>query len=163
MLLHRGRRGAYSVLDVSSSGVAALLAVAAGFGGAVQIAVQGRLGDRVGSLEAVATASLIGAVVALVVLVLARRSLAGVGDALGSPKWMLLGGVMSALIILAITVAGPRIGIVATTAVLIAAQFTLATVIDRQGWFGVERVAVEWPRLLGIVLLFVGAALTLRR
>ncbi len=137
--------------------------MAAGFGGAVQIAVQGRLGDRVGSLEAVATASLIGAVVALTVLVLARRSLAGVGDALGSPKWMLLGGVMSALIILAITVAGPRIGIVATTAVLIAAQFTLATVIDRQGWFGVERIAVEWPRLLGIGLLFVGAALTLRR
>jgi bacterial/archaeal transporter family-2 protein len=148
---------------VSSTGVAALLALAAGFGGAVQIAVQGRLGDRVGSLEAVATASLIGAVVALSVLVLVRRSLAGVGEALGSPKWMLLGGVMSALIILAITVAGPRIGIVATTAVLIAAQFTLATVIDRQGWFGVERIAIQWPRLLGIGLLFVGAALTLRR
>jgi bacterial/archaeal transporter family-2 protein len=148
---------------VSSTGVAALLSLAAGFGGAVQIAVQGRLGDRVGNLEAVATASLIGAVVALTVLVLARRSLAGVGEALGSPKWMLLGGVMSALIILAITVAGPRIGIVATTAVLIAAQFTLATVIDRQGWFGVERISVEWTRLLGIGLLFVGAALTLRR
>jgi transporter family-2 protein len=148
---------------VSSTGVAALLSLAAGFGGAVQIAVQGRLGDRVGSLEAVATASLIGAIVALTVLVLARRSLSGVADALGSPKWMLLGGVMSALIILAITVAGPRIGIVATTSVLIAAQFTLATVIDRQGWFGVERIAVEWTRLLGIGLLVVGAALTLRR
>jgi transporter family-2 protein len=148
---------------VSSTGVAALLALVAGFGGAVQIAVQGRLGDRVGSLEAVATASLIGAVVALAVLLLARRSLAGVEEALGSPKWMLLGGVMSALIILAITVAGPRIGIVATTAVLIAAQFTLATFIDRQGWFGVERIAVSWPRLLGIGLLFMGAALTLRR
>ena len=108
-------------------------------------------------------ASLIGALVAVTVLVLARRSLAGVGEALGSPKWMLLGGVMSALIILAITVAGPRIGIVATSAVLIAAQFTLATVIDRQGWFGVERIAVTWPRLLGVALLFAGAALTLRR
>jgi transporter family-2 protein len=148
---------------VGSTGVAALLSLAAGFGGAVQIAVQGRLGDRVGNLEAVATASLIGAVVALTVLVLARRSLSGVADALGSPKWMLLGGVMSALIILAITVAGPRIGIVATTAVLITAQFTLAAVIDRQGWFGVERITVEWTRLLGIGLLVVGAALTLRR
>jgi transporter family-2 protein len=148
---------------MSSTGLAAVLASAAGFGGAVQIAVQGRLGDRVGSLEAVATASLIGAVVALGVLVLARRSFAGVGDALGSPKWMLLGGVMSALIILAITVAGPRIGIVATTAVLIAAQFTLATVIDRYGWFGVERVALSWTRVLGVGLLFVGAALVLRR
>lgn len=148
---------------MNSTAFAAVLASAAGLGGAVQIAVQGRLGDRVGSLEAVATASLIGALVALAVLLLARRSLAGIGDALGSPKWMLLGGVMSALIILAITVAGPRIGIVATTSVLIAAQFTLATVIDRQGWFGVERIAVSWPRLLGIALLFAGAALTLRR
>jgi bacterial/archaeal transporter family-2 protein len=148
---------------VSSSGVAAILALAAGFGGAVQVAVQGRLGERVGSIEAVATASLIGAIVALAVLLLARRSLSGVGEALGSPKWMLLGGVMSALIILAITVAGPRIGIVATTAILIAAQFTLATVIDRQGWFGVEQIGLQWPRLLGIGLLFLGAALTLRR
>ena len=148
---------------MSSTWFAALLASAAGLGGAVQIAVQGRLGDRVGTIEAVATASLIGALIALAVLLAARRSLSGVGDALGSPKWMLLGGVMSALIILAITVAGPRIGIVATTSVLIAAQFTLATVIDRLGWFGVERIAVSWPRVLGLALLGVGAVLTLRR
>jgi bacterial/archaeal transporter family-2 protein len=148
---------------VSSSAFAAVIAAAAGLGGAVQIAVQGRLGNRVGSLEAMATASLIGAALAVVVLLLARRSLAGVGDAVASPKWMLLGGVMSALIILAITVAGPRIGVVATTAFLIAAQFALAAVIDRYGWFGVERIGFTWLRVLGIGLLVVGAALTLRR
>ena len=148
---------------MSSSAFAAVIAAAAGLGGAVQIAVQGRLGDRVGSLEAMATASLIGAALALVVLLVARRSLAGVGDAVASPKWMLLGGVMSALIILAITVAGPRIGVVATTAFLIAAQFALAAVIDRYGWFGVERIGFSGLRVLGIGLLVVGAALTLRR
>jgi transporter family-2 protein len=148
---------------VSSTAFAAVIAAAAGLGGAVQIAVQGRLGDRVGSLEAMATASLIGAALALLVLLVARRSLAGIGDAVGSPKWMLLGGVMSALIILAITVAGPRIGVVATTAFLIAAQFALAAVIDRYGWFGVERIGFSWPRVLGLGLLVMGAALTLRR
>ena len=148
---------------MSSTALAATIAFVAGLGGAVQIAVQGRLGDRVGSLEAVATASLIGAALAVTVLLLARRSLGGVAEGLASPKWMLLGGVMSALIILAITVAGPRIGIVATTSVLIAAQFMLATIIDRFGWFGVERIAVSWPRVLGLALLAVGAALTLKR
>ena len=148
---------------MNSTALAALLALTAGLGGAVQIAVQGRLGERVGSLEAMATASLIGAVIALGVLLVARQSLAGVGEAAGAPKWMLLGGVMSALIILAITVAGPRIGIVATSAVLIAAQFSLAAIIDRFGWFGVNQIALSWPRVLGIVLLFVGAALTLRK
>jgi len=62
---------------VSSTAFAAVLAFAAGLGGAVQIAVQGRLGDRVGAIEAVATASLIGAVLALAVLLVARRSLSG--------------------------------------------------------------------------------------
>jgi len=148
---------------VSSTGLAAVLAFAAGLGGAVQIAVQGRLGDRVGSLEAVATAAVIGGVIAVSALLLVRRSLGGVSDAVGGPKWQLLGGVMSVFIILAITVAGPRIGVVATTAFLIAAQFALATAIDKYGWFGVERVAVTWPRVAGIVLLLAGAVLTLRR
>jgi transporter family-2 protein len=129
----------------------------------VQIAVQGRLGDRVGSLEALATAAILGGVIALAALLVVRRSLGGVGDAFGGPKWQLLGGIMGVFIVFAITVAGPRIGVVATTAVLIAAQFSLAAAIDRYGWFGVERVAVTWPRVVGIALLFVGAALTLRR
>ena len=148
---------------MSWTGAAALLAFAAGLGGATQIAVQGRLGDRVGTLEALATAAVVGAVIALATLFVVRRSLSGIGDAAAGPKWQLLGGVMSALIILAITVAGPRIGVVATTAFLIAAQLSLAAVIDRYGWFGVERVALSWPRAFGVVLLLAGAALTLRR
>ena len=136
---------------------------AAGLGGAVQIAVQGRLGERVGSLEALATAAVIGGVIALVALLLVRRSVGGVTEAVGGPKWQLLGGVMGVFIVFAITVAGPRIGVVATTAFLIAAQFGVATAIDRYGWFGVERVALTWPRVIGIGLLLIGAALTLRR
>jgi len=148
---------------VSSTAFAAVLAFAAGLGGAVQIAVQGRLGDRVGSIEAVTTATLVGCTIALATLLIARRSLAGVGEAVAGPKWQLLGGVMSVFIVLAITVAGPRIGVVATSAFLIAAQFGLAAVIDRYGWFGVERVPVTWARVVGIVFLVLGAGLTLRR
>jgi transporter family-2 protein len=142
---------------------AALLAFTAGLGGAVQIAVQTRLSDRIGSIEALATASVVGGLLALIVLLLARRSLDGLGNAATGPKWLLLGGVMSVLIILAITVAGPRIGVVATTALIIAAQFSLASVIDRYGLFGVERIPLDRPRVLGIALLVLGAALTIRR
>jgi bacterial/archaeal transporter family-2 protein len=148
---------------VSSTAVAAVLALAAGLGGAVQIAVQGKLGDRVGSLEALAWAAVTGGILAVAALLVVRRSLAGLGDAAEAPKWMLLGGVMGAFIVLAITIAGPRIGVVATTAFLIAAQFSLAAIIDRYGWFGVERIGYSWPRVLGIGLLVAGAALTLRR
>ena len=47
----------------------------------MQIAVQGRLGDRVGSLEALATAALVGGILAIVLLVLVRQSLAGLSEA----------------------------------------------------------------------------------
>jgi transporter family-2 protein len=76
---------------------------------------------------------------------------------------MLLGGIMSVVIVLAITVAGPRIGIVATTAFLIVGQFSLATAIDRFGWFGVQQMPLGWPRVVGLALLAVGAVLTLKR
>ena len=142
---------------------AAVFAFVAGLGGAVQIAVQARLSERVGNFGALACAGVVAAVTATIVLLAARKSLDSLGAALTGPRWLLLGGLMSALIVLSITVAGPRIGIVATTALLICGQFALATVIDRFGLFGVERVAIGWPRVIGLALLAAGAVLTLRR
>lgn len=148
---------------MGSTGVAAVLAFVAGLGGAVQIAVQGRLNDRIGSVEALTTAVVVAALSALVLLLITRRSLDGLRAGFGGPKWLLVGGLMSTVIVLSITIAGPRIGVVATTALLIAAQFTLATLIDRFGWFGVPAVAVSGARIAGLVLLAGGAALTLKR
>jgi len=148
---------------VSSTSVAASLAFVAGLAGAVQVAVQGRLGDRVGTLEALTCAVVIAAVTALTLLLVARRSLDGMRAGFAAPKWMLVGGLMTIVIVSAITIAGPRIGIVATSAFLIVGQFALAAMIDRFGWFGLEPVALAWPRILGLALLAAGAALTLKR
>jgi transporter family-2 protein len=148
---------------VSSTSVAASLAFVAGLAGAVQVAVQGRLGDRVGTLEALTCAVVIAAVTAFTLLLVVRRSLDGMRAGFSAPKWMLVGGLMTIVIVSAITIAGPRIGIVATSAFLIVGQFALAATIDRFGWFGVEPIALAWPRVLGLTLLAAGAALTLRR
>jgi transporter family-2 protein len=142
---------------------AASLAFTAGLAGALQIAVQGRLADRIGSAGAIACASVIGGMLAVVVLVAATGSLRGVAEGATGPKWLLLGGVMSPVIIGCLTLAGPRIGILATTAMLIAAQLAFAALIDRFGLFGVERIPFSWPRAVGLVLLLAGALLALRR
>ena len=39
----------------------------------------------------------------------------------------------------------------------------MGAAIDRFGLLGSERIALSWPRLLGIVLLAAGSALSLRR
>jgi bacterial/archaeal transporter family-2 protein len=141
----------------------ATLALAAGVAGSIQIATLGMLGQRIGELEAAAFAFVLTAVAGVVILLVTRRSLAGIPDALGAPAWMWLGGLAGVFVVTSIIVTGPRIGIVATSALLIAGQLAAATLIDRFGWLGVERVGIGWPRAVGLVLLAAGALLTLRR
>jgi len=122
-----------------------------------------RLGERIGVLEALAFSTVLTAGVAVVILVLARQSLGGFAHAVHQPWWMLLGGLMGALIVFTVTYAGPRIGVTATVGILIAGQLVMGAAIDRWGLFGSDRIALHWPRLLGIALLAIGAALSLRK
>jgi bacterial/archaeal transporter family-2 protein len=129
----------------------------------MQVAVMGRFGDRIGSFEAFAFASVLTGVVSLVALLVVRRSLAGIADAGDTPAWMWIGGFFGAFVVLTITVTAPKIGVAAVVALLIAGQLAMGAVIDRFGWFGVERVPLGWQRLLGVALLAAGTALMLRK
>jgi transporter family-2 protein len=143
--------------------VAIALAIAAGFAGAVQAAVMGELGERVGVFPALAFSGVVAVALGFALLLMAKQSLRGVTDVVRQPVWLWTGGALSVLIILAITVASPRIGLVATIGIIIALNLTVAALIDRFGWFGLERIPLDWTRLVGIVLLGAGAALTLSR
>jgi len=148
---------------VSGGALATGLAVAAGLAGSIQVALMSRLGERIGVLEALGFSAALTAVLAVAVLALARGSLAGFERAVHQPWWMLLGGVMGLLIVFTVTYAGPRIGVAATVGILIAGQLVMGAAIDRWGLLGSERIPIHWPRLLGIVLLAIGAALSLRK
>lgn len=142
---------------------AATLALAAGLAGSVQAAVMGRFGERVGSVEALTWALLLSVVVSVTVLLVARRGLGGLGEAWSAPRWMWAGALLGTFVVLTITVVTPRIGTTATIGLLVAGQLAMGAVIDRYGLFGFEQIALSWPRVLGIVLLAAGAALTLRK
>jgi transporter family-2 protein len=148
---------------VGTTGFAGALALLAGVAGAVQVAVMGRFGERIGSLEALAFSTVLTALVAAGVLLVLRRTLDGFAEAVASPKWMWLGALMGVVIVLSITVVAPRIGVVATTGLLIVGQLATATLVDRLGLFGVERIGITATKVIGLVLLAAGAALTLRR
>jgi transporter family-2 protein len=145
------------------TGAAALLALAAGLAGSLQAAVMGRFGERVGSLEALTWALLLSSVLSLLALLLARRGLGQLSDAWSVPKWLWLGALMGTFVVFTITYTSPRIGTTATIGLLVAGQLAMGVVIDRYGLFGFERIALTWPRVLGIALLAAGAALTLRK
>lgn len=140
-----------------------IFAIIGGVAGSVQVAVMGKLGDRVGVFGALAWAAAITALLALALLLVAKQSLTPFVEAAREPVWLWSGAVMSVIIVLAITVAGPRIGVIATVAVLLAGQFAAGAAIDHYGLLGVERAPISWVRIFGIALLAVGAVLTLKR
>src|SRR5947208_17110135 len=141
--------------------LAVALAVAAGLAGAIQAAVMGELGERAGILPALAFSGIVSVVLGVALLLLAKQSVRGLADVARQPVWLWTGGALSVLIILAITVASPRIGLAATIGTIIALNLRMAAAIDRFGWFGLDRIAIGWPRAAGLVFLGVGAALTL--
>jgi transporter family-2 protein len=146
---------------VTSAAVA--LTVLAGLAGSVQVAVMGRFGGRIGTLEALTFSTGVQLVLSAAILLVARAGIGGLGDAFRTPLWMWLGGVMGATVVFSITFAQPRIGATATIGILIAGQLVMGAVIDRFGLFGVDKIGMSLPRAVGIALLGIGAALSLVR
>ena len=145
------------------TGAAVALTVLAGLAGSVQVAVMGRFGGRIGVVEALTFATAIQLVLSFGILLVARAGIGSLGEAFRVPAWMWAGGVMGLTVVFTITFAQPRIGATATIGILIAGQLLMGAVIDRFGLFGVDQIAISWPRALGIVLLGAGAALSLAR
>jgi len=53
--------------------------------------------------------------------------------------------------------------VIATVSVLLAGQFAAGAAIDRYGLLGADRIGIGWWRVVGIILLGIGAGLTLKR
>jgi transporter family-2 protein len=148
---------------VSGNAFAIVFTLAAGIAAAVQSAINAALGRRIGTLEAAMFQTVVALAVFAIVTLLARQSLAGIGNAVREPAWLWLGGVMGAIIVTAITYAPQRIGTFATAGLLIGLQLVATAVIDHFGLFGLDRIGFTWERAIGFALLTGGAVLALRR
>ncbi|HVV57898.1 MAG TPA: DMT family transporter [Gaiellaceae bacterium] len=145
------------------SSVAVALAVVAGLAGSVQVAVMGRFGGRIGTVEALVFSTAVQLALAAAILLVARGGTGALASAVRQPAWMWLGGLMGLTVVFSITFAQPRIGATATIGILIAGQLVMGAVIDRFGLFGVTQIDISPLRAAGIALLAVGAALSLAR
>lgn len=121
----------------------------------------GELGERAGIFPALAFSGIVALVLGIGLLVIAKQSFRGLADVVREPIWLWTGGALSVLIILAITVASPRIGVAPTIGIIIAFNLAVAAIIDHFGLFGYDSVPVNTTRILGLLLLGAGAALSL--
>lgn len=140
------------------------LIVFAGLLGGLAVGVQqplsSLLAEHLGTLEGVFIVQLGGAIAAGVILAIRRGG--GLGAWQTMPWYALGAGVLGLVIIGAIAYTIPRVGVVATTFLVVTGQLIASTVIDHFGLFETTVRLLDVSRLLGIGLLFVALWLIVR-
>ena len=147
---------------MSATTFAIALSLAAGVAGAAQASVSGTFGRRIGVLEATSFGAVLGALIIVGITAVSGRA-PGIVEGLRQEPWLWLTGPFGALIVLTLTFAPPRLGTLATIALLISTQLVAGAVVDALGLLGSDRIPLDATRVAGLVLLAGGAALTLRR
>jgi bacterial/archaeal transporter family-2 protein len=146
-----------------SRGLAVALGVGAGCLVGMQAPINSRLGKSVGSVEAATVSFLVGTVALVLILLIVRGGVGGLGRIGGAPWWALVGGLLGAVYVSVALVAVRTLGASGLTAVVICGQLVISVVIDRFGLLGVARQAVGVQRIAGLVLLGAGVVLVVRK
>ena len=74
-------------------------------------------------------------------------------------KYLLIGGVLGAFITLTVIMSMDRLGPAQAALLIVIAQLAVAYVIELFGWFGTERAAFSWVKLLGFFIAIGGIVL----
>ena len=125
----------------------------------VQSVLNSALGQRAGYLGAVLILTLVSIGV-LLVLIFLLPDTADLRQLPGSSQWYLyLGGLLGVAILAAPIVLIPRIGTTATLTALVLGQLLVALLVDHFGLFAAPRIEVGLGRVIGVILVAVGAFL----
>jgi transporter family-2 protein len=128
---------------------------------ALQPSINGRLAQKVGTIESSCISFAVGTLLLLaVVLTTGKGSLRGVANA---SWWELSGGCLGAFFVTMTIVAIPRIGTTAAMAAVIGAQLTTSVLLDHFGLFGFRTIPLDGKRAVGVALLMAGTSLIIRK
>jgi transporter family-2 protein len=143
-------------------GLAVVLTAMVGGAVALQAPINSHLGKSVGTFQAAFLSFAIGTFALLVIAALANGGLGGVRHATNVPWYYLTGGLLGVAYVSTVLVTVRTLGAGGVTAATIAGQLTLAVIIDRFGWLGVEQKPITLARIVGVLLLAAGVTLIVR-
>lgn len=113
-----------------------------------------RLGERIGTMEANAFVQCGAAVLSLAALAVWHP---GDFSALGeTPKLYWIGGALGLVITITVMLGIRDLSPTVSISVILIAQLLTAAVIDALGWLGSEKLALTWPKFVGLGLMLGG-------
>ena len=139
----------------------ATIMLAAGICVPLLAALNARLGQHIGSPAVAALCLFLVALITAAIVVMATGG-APISQITSAPKHLFLGGSLIAFYVLAITFIAPHFGLGNAVFFVLLGQLISAGLIDHFGLFGAQQTPVSGTRLLGILVMAAGVALTQR-
>lgn len=147
---------------MGKSPVAALLvaSILAGSAIALQAPINAQLRTWLSNPWTAALASfLVGSIALGAVVLFSSPAPVRVSTITASPAWVWTGGLFGAYYVVAAIIAAPRIGPALFFGLLVTGQLLTSLILENFGWLGLERHPLSLGRVLGVLLLIVGAVL----
>lgn len=140
------------------------LAFGIGIALTIQTAINSQLREYLHTpLQAGLLSFLVGTIL-LAILVKFKAEAKPTLQTLSSIPWYLwIGGCLGVYAISISILTAPKLGFLSFSGLVIFGQILTSTLVDHFGLLGVEKTAVNWQRLLGALVIFVGVILTLQR
>lgn len=145
------------------SAVLVLVAVAVGAGISVQLFLNGRLGQSLGSFELAAAANTTTALLALIVVAALsgtrERAVTGLRQRPVHRRWHWFIGITGAYMVLLAAFAAPRLGVALLIVALVCGQTAGGLAVDHFGASPAGRQPITTPRLVGAALALIAVAI----
>jgi bacterial/archaeal transporter family-2 protein len=137
-----------------------LIGLISGVAVGLQSPLASMITQRLGTLESIFIIHIGGALLIAIPLILLRGG--NLGDWRSLPWYALLGGSMGLIVVAGVSYMIPRVGVATSITLIVAGQLVISSILDHYGLLGVNIRPMDLPRILGLIVVFVGAWLTVR-
>lgn len=140
------------------------LALGIGIAMTFQTAINSQLREYLYSpLQAALFSFLIGTIALAILVFFQQTEKPNLTDLSQIPWFLWLGGLLGVYAISISIYSAPKLGFLTLSALIIFGQILMSMIVDHFGMLGTEKIAMNWQRILGGVVIFVGVLLTLQR
>lgn len=137
-----------------------LIGLISGVAVGLQSPLASMITQRLGMLESIFIIHIGGAILIAIPLIFIGGG--NLGEWRSLPWYALVAGSMGLIVVGGVSFMIPRVGVATSITLIIAGQLVISSVLDHYGLLGVHIRHVDLQRIFGLIIVFIGAWLTVR-